>query len=160
MKRHRLSGKEVKALNELLLQKYNLPDFLDKQANVELLEDSYIQVNGELEFFYLDSQPIPTLRLILKNNFLKTAAIDMPAVKFIVNGADIMRPGIKEIGEFAQNDIIAIVDQNNHKPLAIGQALFSSEEMRKLDKGKMIKNLHYVGDPIWKGEIGHSRPEQ
>jgi len=159
MKRHRLSGKEVKALNDILLQKYGLIDFLDKQANVELLEDSCIQVNGELMFFYLDGQPIPTLKLILKNNFLKAAVIDMPAVKFIVNGADIMRPGIKEMADFAQNDIIVIVDQNNHKPLAIGQALFSSEEMQKLDKGKVIKNLHYVGDPLWKGEISPNKPE-
>jgi len=153
MKRHRLAGKELKALNEQLSQKYGLSEFLDTQANVELLKDSYLQVNGELEFFYLDGQPIPTLKLILKNNFLKTAVIDMPAIKFIINGADIMRPGIKHMDDFAENEIIAIVDENNHKPLAIGQALFSSEEMQKLEKGKVIKNLHYVGDSLWKEEI-------
>jgi PUA-domain protein len=153
MKRHRLAGKEVKALNEQLSQKYGLSEFLDAQANVELLKDSYLQVNGELEFFYLDGLPIPTLKLILKKNFLKAAVIDMPAIKFIINGADIMRPGIKQMDDFAQNDIIVIVDENNHKPLAIGQALFSSAEMQKLEKGKAIKNLHYVGDHIWKEEI-------
>jgi PUA-domain protein len=156
MKRHRLSGKEVKALNELLLQKYGLADFLGRQANVELVEDKFVQVNGETQFFYLEEVPIPVLKLILKNNFLKKAAIDMPAVKFIANGADVMRPGIKELDNFAAGDIIAIVDEHNKKPLAIGQALFSSEELQKLSKGKALKNLHYVGDFIWKGEIGHA----
>lgn len=160
MKRHRLSGKEIKALNELLLEKYGLTEFLGKQANVELVENSYLQVNGDLQFFYLDGQAIPTLRLILKNNFLKAAVIDMPAVRFIVGGADIMRPGIKDMEDFLQDEIIVIVDQNNHKPLAIGRALFSSDEMRAMDKGKVIKNLHYVGDKLWNADIGHNRPIQ
>lgn len=158
MKRHRLSGKEIRALNEQLSQKYGLADFLDRQANIELIEDLYIQVNGELQFFYQGDLPIPALRLILKRNFLKTAAIDMPAVKFIVNGADIMRPGLKHMDDFIKDEIIAVVDENNHKPLAIGQALFSSAEMQALDKGKVIKNLHYVGDTIWKGEMGQNPP--
>ncbi len=157
MKRHRLSGKEVKALNLLLLELYGLPEFIARQANTELIEDTFIQINGEIQFFYHEQIPVPTLRLILKNNFLKTATIDMPAVKFIVNGADIMRPGIKHMGDFSQSQIITIIDENNHKPLAIGQALFSSDEMRTMDKGKVIKNLHYVGDSIWKGETGAPR---
>lgn len=153
MRRRRLSGKEIKALNELLLKRYCLTDFLNKQDNVELLEEGYLQVNGELQFFYLDSQPIPCLRLILKNNFLKTATIDMPAVRFIVGGADIMRPGIKQMDDFSKDEIIVVVDENNHKPLAIGQALFSSSEMKAMDKGKVIKNLHHVGDKLWNGEL-------
>jgi len=156
MKRHRLSGKEVKALNELLLEKYGLAEFLERHANVELVEDKFIMVNGEICFFYPEDTPIPVLRLILKNNFLKQAVIDMPAVKFIANGADVMRPGIKGMDDFAAGDAIAVVDQNNHKPLAIGQALFSSVELQGMAKGKAIKNLHYVGDYIWKGEIGHT----
>ena len=73
----------------------------------------------------------------------------MPAVKFIANGADVMRPGIKEFDNFKKNQIIIIVDETHQKPLAIGEALVSSEEMKSLDSGKVIKNLHHVGDKIW-----------
>lgn len=149
MKRKRLSGKEVKSLNEQLSQNYSLTDFLDKIDNVELIDDKLLAVNGEILFFYSGETLVPTLRLILKSNFLKKAVIDMPAVKFIANGADVMRPGIKETDEFQTGEIVSIVDQNNRKPLAVGQALFSSEEFKAMEKGKVIKTLHHVGDELW-----------
>jgi len=150
MRKH-LSNKEIKQLNQQLLELYNLDNFLDKKEKVELVENEhrFIAVSGENYFFYYNQKPIPTLKLLLKNNFLPKIAIDMPAVKFIANGADVMRPGIKEIDNFEKGKIIVIVDETHQKPLAIGQALFSSEEMKTLDSGKVIKNLHYVGDKIW-----------
>jgi len=149
MKRQRLSGKEVKELNEQLFKDYALTDFLNKTDNVELVEGKFILVNSELHFFYSENILVPSLKLILKTNFLKTITIDMPAVKFIANGADVMRPGIKELDDFQKAEIVAIVDQNNRKPLAIGQALFSTQEIKAMDKGKAIKNLHHVGDDFW-----------
>jgi PUA domain protein len=60
-----------------------------------------------------------------------------------------MRPGMKEMEDFAKGEIISIVDINNKKPLAVGMALFSSEEIKLMQGGKAVKNLHYVGDKIW-----------
>ena len=78
----------------------------------------------------------------------------MGAVKFIINGADVMRPGITDIEDgIRKDDFIVIIDQNNKKPLAVGIALFNSEEMRALPKGKVIKTIHYVGDVVWKVEV-------
>jgi PUA domain protein len=45
--------------------------------------------------------------------------------------------------------LILIVDERHGKPLAIGLSLCSSEEMKTADRGKVVKNLHYVGDRIW-----------
>ena len=114
-----------------------------------MIEDEFVSVNGEISFFFLNQKPIPTLKLILKNNFLPKIVIDMPAVKFIANGADVMRPGIKEIDNFNKDAIVVIVDETHQKPLAIGQAQHDSEEMKSLESGKVIKNLHHVGDKIW-----------
>ena len=78
----------------------------------------------------------------------------MGAVKFVVNGADVMRPGIVEIEEgIAKDEFVAVIDKNNKKPLAVGIALFSSEEMKGMNSGKVIKNIHYVGDELWKTEV-------
>lgn len=146
-----MSNKEIKLLNQQFQELYQVENFLDKKDKVELAEDEFkfIIVNGEISFFYRGEKPLPTLKLILKNNFLPKVVIDMPAVKFIANGADVMRPGIKKIEEFQKDKIIVIVDETHQKPLAIGQALFSSEEIQNLEKGKVIKNWHYVGDKIW-----------
>ncbi len=151
MKRQHLSNKEIKQLNQQLLEFYHLDNFLNKKDKIELIEDEHrlVVVNNEFHFFYLQEKPIPTLKLIIKNNFLPKVIIDMPAVKFIANGADVMRPGIKEIDNIKKDQIIVIVDETHQKPLAIGEALFSSEEMKNLDSGKVIKNLHHVGDKIW-----------
>ena len=78
----------------------------------------------------------------------------MGAIRFVVNGADIMRPGIVEIeAGIKKDDFVAVVDKNNQKPLAVGIALFSSEEMKAMSSGKVIKNIHYVGDELWKMEF-------
>ncbi|MFC1801552.1 DUF1947 domain-containing protein [Nanoarchaeota archaeon] len=151
MKKKHLSNKEIKQLNQQIQDFYNLENFLNKKEKVELIEDEFklISVNDILYFFYLEDKIIPTLKLLLKNNFLPKVVIDMPAVKFIANGADVMRPGIKEIDEFPKEAVIVIVDETHQKPLAIGEALFSSEEMKSLDSGKVIKSIHHVGDKIW-----------
>ena len=149
MKRQRLSKKDIKELNSRLEQRFGLESFLNKKDKIELIGDELIQVNDVVQFFYFEEQLIPSLKLIMQNNFLKKVLVDMPAVPFMVRGADVMRPGIKQFDEFEKDSIILIVDETHQKPLAIGQALFSSKEMQELEKGKVIKNLHWVGDRIW-----------
>ena len=36
------------------------------------------------------------------------------------------------------------------KRLAIGMSLYEAAEMRILKKGKVIENVHYVGDEPWR----------
>ena len=81
---------------------------------------------------------------------LPSVIVDMGAIPHICNGADIMRPGIREIqGEFEKGDTILVKDMRFSKPIAIGVAEISSEIMRVTPKGKAAKNVHYVGDHFW-----------
>ena len=74
----------------------------------------------------------------------------MGAVPHICNGADVMAPGIIDIdGEFEEKALVTVIDERNRRPIAIAQALVSSEDARIARKGKVFKNLHYVGDEIW-----------
>ncbi|MBN2422684.1 DUF1947 domain-containing protein [Candidatus Woesearchaeota archaeon] len=148
--KHHLKNKEIRELITKIEDEFGINDLLNKRDKVELVDDKYILVNNKPLFFYHENKLVPLLKLILKNNLLKKITVDMGAVKFVVKGADIMRPGIVEVDdEIKKGQIISIIDQNNKKPLAIGIALFSSEEIRNLDSGKIIKNLHWVGDEIW-----------
>ena len=81
---------------------------------------------------------------------LPSALVDMGAIPYVCNGADVMAPGIMGIeGEFEKDELLVIRDIKHKKALGIGAALYSSEEMKGLKKGKAILNLHYVGDKIW-----------
>ncbi|MBU1111594.1 MAG: DUF1947 domain-containing protein [Nanoarchaeota archaeon] len=155
MKRTRIKAKE---LNKELADAGYAIEF-GKKDKVEILEDKeksikVILINEEILFVYLKDQLVPSLKLLQTNMLLKTVTVDMGAVKFVVNGADIMRPGIIKIEEgFNEGDFIAIVDMNNLKPLATGKALFNSEQMQQMSLGKVIQNVHFVGDEIWKLNI-------
>jgi PUA domain protein len=91
----------------------------------------------------------PTLINIMITD-LPSVLVDMGAIPFVCNGADVMAPGIIEIEEeFDKDKILVIRDIKYRKALGIGVALFTSTEMRELKKGKAILNLHHVGDKIW-----------
>jgi PUA domain protein len=81
---------------------------------------------------------------------LPSALVDRGAIPYVCNGADVMAPGIMDIeGEFEKDGLLVIRDVNHKKALGIGAALYTSEEMRGLKKGKAILNLHHVGDKLW-----------
>lgn len=147
MKRTQLRSKEISEE----LKPYKIT--ISKKDQVELLEDKHriILLNQKPAFFYYEEQLVPTLKFLQGNNVLRNIVVDMGAVKFVVNGADIMRPGIVEMDEeIIKNDFVAIVDVNNKKPLAVGLALYDGYKMKGMTSGKVVKNIHYVGDELWK----------
>ena len=76
--------------------------------------------------------------------------VDMGAVPYVCKGADVMAPGVLSInGEFNEDDLLIVIDERHAKPLAVGIALFGSEEMKNVKRGKTVKILHYVGDKLW-----------
>lgn len=76
--------------------------------------------------------------------------VDSGAVKFVCNGANVMRPGIVKIdGDFSSGDILIVKEQKYSKPIAVGKAMVSKQEMQSASKGPVVTNLHYVGDKFW-----------
>lgn len=122
---------------------------IDKKSQYSLVDGILIFENNDPIFFLKEGRLVPTLKSLVKNNILKQIVVDMGAVKFVVSGADIMRPGIKEFPDFDKGEIVSIVDINNKKPIAVGLTMFSSDDIRLMQTGKVIRNLHYVGDKIW-----------
>ncbi len=78
-----------------------------------------------------------------------SVTVDMGAVKFMCNGANIMRPGIRNFTEFEKDQLVCIVEESQKKFLAVGKALVSSKEMETMSKGVVIENLHYISDAYW-----------
>jgi PUA domain protein len=148
-----LSKSEILSLNKEILDKFNTSDFFSKKDKVvqTTYEDFNVIVKDKTPlFFYIENKLVPTLKLLLEHQILKTITVDMGAVRFVTNGADIMRPGITKIDEgIKKGDFIAVVDETHNKPLAVCEALFSTEELNSLDSGKVLKNIHYISDKLW-----------
>jgi len=131
---------------------------------VSLFKDKKIErvETDEYELILLDNQPIlfkingeifPTLKGILKfKPKQKKVVVDSGAVKFIINGADIMSPGIVEANpNILKDELVIIIEEAHRKPIAIGKSIVKGNEMIK-NKGKAVKSIHYIGDKIWKFE--------
>ena len=154
-KRYYLQKKKLKkVINEL--GEYS--ELIHAKSKVEMLEaEPYplLLVNGNPNILLIDGKPFPTLKAALSTQLnFKKVVVDMGAVKFMANGADVMSPGIVEVTDNLQkDDIVIIVDEMHHKPLAIGIALINGSEMIKNNDGKAIKNIHHIGDAIWEIEL-------
>jgi predicted RNA-binding protein (TIGR00451 family) len=75
--------------------------------------------------------------------------VDMGAVKFVCNGAKIMRPGITKFDIFKKDDIVVVKDEIYLKALATGIATEDSETAAAKLKGYVIDNMHYISDEFW-----------
>jgi len=155
-KRKRLRSKEVKAYSEELQNVLGIAAFTQDDA-VDLAESSefnVIYVNGEILAMVYQGRTFLTVRGLLKYKPLtKFVTVDMGAVPYVTNGADIMGPGIVDADPMIkEGDMVWIRDIKNLVPLAIGISSLSGEELKKGSKGKAIKTLHNVGDKLWRAD--------
>jgi PUA domain protein len=112
-----------------------------------------------VKIFYLEGKPlfaatkdglIPMLLFEKALSMLPRITVNMGAVPYVCNGADVLAPGIVRIeGAFAVGDFALVVDERHGKPLAVVSALVDSQAASGLKRGKVAGNLHYVGDALW-----------
>ena len=121
-----------------------------KLEYVESDGQDFIFVDGEPLLFKIDGKIFPTVKGALKMNPMRRRVlVDPGAVRFIINGADTMSPGIVE-ADTAINvgDLVIIVEKAHGKAIGIGRALMPGKDMVG-GKGKAVKSIHYVGDELW-----------
>lgn len=147
-----LRKSDIKELNKELGDIYGADSIYNPKEKVIEKDDMIFREYAE--FFKHDNKWVPTIRTLLQHDLLKEVVVDMGAVKFVVNGADIMRPGVVSCNDQIKvGDVVVIKDENNNKPLAIGTALFSGPELMQQSKGKVVASMHYVGDKIWDEKV-------
>ncbi|MDH5450956.1 MAG: RNA-binding protein [Candidatus Bathyarchaeota archaeon] len=156
LRRRSLREKEAK---QLLLEfsrnlRFDAEKIFGLDPRVEIVETHDLEVflvNGKPMMVRFNNVLFPTLIFDKVLSFLPQIVVDMGAVPHVCNGADIMAPGVRRItGKFKESDPLLIIDERHGKPLAIGLALFNSHSMTEIEHGKIVKNIHYIGDKIWK----------
>lgn len=153
--RRHLKDKEVRLLIKEFVDRY--PSSEASLRSAEIIEELLVD---ECTIFFLDGRPLilrtkagllPSLKFEELINSLPKAVVDMGAVPHVANGAQVMRPGIKEFKtDFSKGDLVVIVDEKFGKALALCLAETDSTTARSQSKGKVFSNLHYVGDELWK----------
>jgi PUA domain protein len=153
--RHFLKEKETKRLLLEVTKKLgtDIERLLGSKPHVELNEVETTEIfifNGRPLIARSNDELFPTLTFDELFSLIPKVVVDMGTVPYVCKGADVMSPGVVAIkGVFDADDLLLIVDERHGKPLAVGVALFSSETMNTVNHGKVIRNLHYVGDKLW-----------
>lgn len=153
-KRKRMRSKDIKALADQLSSVLGVPVFGEDEPvdSAEGPDFDVIYVSNDILGLVHEGQPFLTVRGLQKYRpERRYVTVDMGAVKFVTNGADVMGPGITEADDgISVGDMVWIRDEKNRVPLAVGVALRDTEGIRSKEKGKAIQMLHYVGDKLWK----------
>ena len=154
-RRYALKSKQAKKLlNEASKRlKVNMDVLFGSKTNVEVVVadvGNIYLVNGKPLFFTVKKKVLPTL---IFQDFVFHApkiVVDMGAVPYVCNGADVMAPGLVRVeGEFSKGDLVLVVDEKYGKPLALGVSLNDAETIRKTKQGAVVKTVHFVSDKIW-----------
>ncbi|MDW5562530.1 MAG: PUA domain-containing protein [Methanomassiliicoccus sp.] len=153
-KRHRLREKEIKALDEEIKARLGVEVFLPGEAvdRGESSEYDVLFIGNQVQGIVYQGKAFLTVRGLLKHPATKAfVTVDMGAVPYVTKGADVMGPGIVDADpSIMPGDLVWVKDIKNGRPLMIGEALISGEQMGTKSPGKAIKSIHFVADKLWK----------
>lgn len=121
-------------------EKFDLAEVVELEEEKLLL----IDMNPTLIIFY-NGKIIPHILSLGKTTKCPAVMVDENAVSPILNGADVMMPGIVKFNSFKKDDAVAVFSKELTL-IAVGVALVNSSEIVTGGKGKVIQNLHRKED--------------
>ena len=152
MRKYTLSKSDASEIIDFVKNKWPkvvVPTKLKAIQVIEIEENRGLLIGEDFLAVRVEQNVLP---LLTKEEVLKSfpsVSVDMGAVKFVCNGAKVMRPGIVQMDEFKKDDIVVVKDSTHGKYLAVGLALTSSQEAQTMSKGPVIDNKHYISDKFW-----------
>lgn len=153
MKSNLISKSETSALLKTVSEKWGIEIPKIKNLKVHQISNEAQIITGKgIKILKVDEDYIPFLSETEVLEKFPNVTVDMGAVRFMCKGANLMRPGIKSFTDFKKEDLVCIVEESQHKFLAIGKAVADSSEIEEMEKGEVLKNMHYISDKFW--EIG------
>ena len=150
MKSNLISKSETSQILEQINLQWKIK--LPKLKNVKfhhINEKSIVITAPGLTAVKINDNIFPFLDDILMLEKFPHVIVDMGAIKFVCKGANVMRPGITKFSDFEKDEIVCVIEESQHKFLAVGIAEMSSKELDETAKGEVIKNMHYISDEFW-----------
>ncbi len=150
MKSNLISKSETSALLKTVSERWGMEFPKIKNLKVHQISDEVQIITGEgIKILKINDEYLPFLSETETLEKFPSVMVDMGAVKFMCKGANLMRPGIKKFTEFEKDKLVCIIEESQHKFLAVGKAMVSSSELENMEKGEVIKNMHYISDKFW-----------
>ena len=128
---------------------------LPKQKNVRThqMDEKRIIITGkDITAVKIDDDILPFLGDTSMLEKFPYVIVDMGAIKFVCKGANVMRPGITKFSDFEKGEIVCVIEESQHKFLAVGKAEMPSSQLDDTNKGEVIKNMHYISDIFWESK--------
>lgn len=152
--RARLRRKEIAQLADDLRPLLGCASLFGEEDPLETAEGpdaQYLILRDEIVGLWHEGRPFLSLRGLLKYGATRRhVTVDMGAVRFVTNGADVMGPGITDADpDLRTGDLLWVREERHGKPLAIGVALADAAALTSKAKGKQVRSLHFVGDKVW-----------
>jgi malignant T-cell-amplified sequence len=143
------SGDLVTKIETSLGLSLNLPK--SAQASCAEPEEGVVFVGLDgYEFVQTRGVFIPFLGSQETLTLFPSAVVDEGAIRFLLNGADVMRPGIRRMDEWGPaGRMVVVKEEKKGRAIAVGPSSVPSSEARGMAKGSCVKNLHHVGDRYW-----------
>lgn len=81
---------------------------------------------------------------------LTVVQVDKGAIKFVLNGSNVMAPGLTSAGgkmdhDFEEKSIVAIVAEGKESIIALGETTMSRKDILEQNSGIAITNIHCLG---------------
>ena len=159
-KRKILSKKEKKLLFESLTKEFgeSISSYIELLTMLEEVttdEGTLITKGGKIWFFLSDDHMIPSIYFLRESNFeLPEIVVDVGAIRFITNGADVMSPGVVLFNkEIRKGTLVVIKEEKANSIIGVGFSLINSEDFDKSQKGKVVKLIHHLKDKIWSFQL-------
>lgn len=150
MKSNLISKSETNALIKTVSERWGIEFPKIKNLKVHQIFDDAQIITGEgIKILKVNDDYLPFLSETNTLEKFPNVMVDMGAVKFMCKGANVMRPGIKKFTDFEKDDLVCIIEESQHKFLAVGKAMVSSSELEDMKKGEVVKNIHYISDKFW-----------
>ncbi len=150
MKSNLISKSETSARLNTVSDKWKIECPKIKNLKVHQISNEAQIITGKgIKILKINDEYLPFLSETETLEKFPNVVVDMGAVKFMCKGANLMRPGIKKFTEFEKDNLVCIIEESQHKFLAVGKAMVSSSELENMEKGEVIKNMHYISDKFW-----------
>lgn len=153
MKRHVVSKSDSRELIAEMERSMGITLNVPRSAQVEILEPDetkFVIIDGRFTFVGSGEGYLPFVGSAETAALFPSVSIDEGALKYIIKGADVMRPGISKYDEWGDAGRLVVVREDKKgRAAAVGRAMVASAAMAELKKGVCVKNLHHAGDKFW-----------
>ncbi|OIR58132.1 MAG: translation machinery-associated protein 20 [Amphiamblys sp. WSBS2006] len=153
-----------RALKKTLASRFDLENHFLVAPKTEFVAIKAINRNT---FFAVDNQVcllqtghghyVPLLRLVHEHpNILPRIFVDDGAIGRVINGANVMCPGIlpdEETCAVKKGDVVSVVGVGKEHAISVGVMEMDRCDIKKTETGIAITTVHNIGDALWKADL-------